>query len=76
MVTLYTQPTCAPCVAVKRRLDNAGIEVESIDITESPESADLLKAHGFIGTPVISSNGKLYDISHLPAIIKANQLVA
>ena len=52
LITVYTQPGCQPCRAVKRWLDKRGIEYRWVDVTESPDDADALKALGYTGTPV------------------------
>jgi glutaredoxin-like protein NrdH len=57
-ITVYTQPGCQPCRAVKRWLDKRGIEHQTVDVTLSPGDAEALKALGYSGTPVtIVSNG-------------------
>lgn len=71
MVTLYTQPTCAPCRVVEARLTKAGIPFTKIDVTQERAIADRLQSAGFNGTPVLEHNGKLTSIVGLPDIIKA-----
>lgn len=58
MVTVYTQPDCLPCLRVIRKLKEAGIETETVDI-----STDKL-AHEYVtrflqakSTPVIEAPG-------------------
>lgn len=58
LITVYTQPLCQPCKAVKRWLDKRGIEYAAVDVTTSPDDAAALKALGYATTPVIIvSNG-------------------
>lgn len=47
-LTVYTQPGCQPCRLVKKRLDDAGIEYEAVDISKNDEArtyvTEVLKA--------------------------------
>lgn len=53
-VTVYTQPGCKPCDAVKERLAQAGVEFEAVDISVNDEArsyvVNVLKARS---TPVV-----------------------
>ncbi|MEW1813254.1 glutaredoxin family protein [Pseudarthrobacter phenanthrenivorans] len=51
-VTVYSQPGCQPCRAVKHWLDKRGIEYRWVDVTQSPADADAIRALGYTGTPV------------------------
>lgn len=73
MVTLYTQPTCAPCKAVARRLTSAGIPFKTVDVTVDTIAANQLVAEGFTGTPVIQYAGELHTIVGVAGVIKAYQ---
>ena len=37
-VTVYSQPGCQPCRLVKKRLYDAGIEFEDVDITKNEDA--------------------------------------
>jgi glutaredoxin len=71
MVILYSQPTCAPCKVVERELTKAGIDYEKVNVQEDALSAELLKASGFKGTPVIQFSGGLVGMSGLRDVIRA-----
>lgn len=52
-ITVYSQPGCMPCKATMRKLDTLGVEYTHVDVTESTEAAEHLKAGGWTGTPVV-----------------------
>ncbi|ASZ75223.1 glutaredoxin [Mycobacterium phage MissWhite] len=53
-VTVYTQPSCKPCDALKKRLEKEGIAFDAVDITQNEEAyayvTGVLKA---AATPII-----------------------
>jgi len=52
-IKVYTTPTCAFCPAVKKVLDEKGVEYEEIDITQDEKAAEELKEKtGQMGVPV------------------------
>lgn len=53
MVTVYSRPKCVQCDATYRMLDSKGVEYRVIDMSESPEALDKVKAMGFLQAPVI-----------------------
>lgn len=61
-ITLYSQPSCQPCRAVKRWLDKRGIEHTTVDVTENPADAEAIKALGYTGTPVTIVNAGTGDV--------------
>jgi glutaredoxin-like protein NrdH len=52
-ITVYSKPRCVQCDATKRWLDKRDIPYTLIDITESPEDAEAVKALGFQQAPVV-----------------------
>lgn len=74
-VTVYGQPNCQPCKRVKEKLEEAGIEIEYVDITEDANARDYivgeLKASS---TPVIVTDAHDpivgYDTSKLRSVIE------
>lgn len=52
-ITVYTQPGCQPCKATKRWLDKRGISYRTVDVTESPEDLEAIKALGYQSVPVV-----------------------
>ena len=55
-VTIYTQPSCQPCKAVKRWLDRRGIIYNAVDVTENPDDLEAIKALGYNAVPVTVVN--------------------
>lgn len=51
--TVFTQPSCQPCKAVKRWLEARGIMYFEVDISESPEDLEFIKELGFMQAPVV-----------------------
>jgi regulatory protein spx len=43
MVVLYTTPGCPDCAAVKRYLEEKGIEYEERDVSKNPDWIDEMK---------------------------------
>lgn len=70
-ITLYSQPSCAPCRVAKARFKREDIDYEEINVQEDPAAADRLKSLGFIGTPVFHYGGKYRAMDGLSDIITA-----
>jgi len=52
-IKIYTTPTCAFCPAVKKFLDDKGVEYEEVDITQDEKAAEEMKEKtGQMGVPV------------------------
>lgn len=71
LVTLYSQPSCGPCVGVASYLTNSGIPFEKRDITTDPEAHARVVELGYTGTPVIEhpdGHFKGYDPDKLNSI--------
>lgn len=47
MTTVYTKPSCVQCDMTKRYLDKAGVEYDTVDITEDPSALDMILGMGF-----------------------------
>lgn len=64
IITVYTQPGCQPCRAVKRWLDKRDVEYQTVDISTSPADLEAVKALGYQAAPVtiISSGDPETDI--------------
>ena len=52
-VIVYTKPACPQCDATKRALDRAGVSYQAIDVTSTPEAADMLRDLGYATLPVV-----------------------
>jgi len=51
-ITVFTKPGCQPCKAVKRWLDQKGVAFDAVDVAESPEGLEQVRALGYDGVPV------------------------
>ena len=54
-VTVYSKPNCVQCTATKTYLTNKGIDFNTVDITQDPESFDLVISKGFMSAPVVNA---------------------
>ena len=52
-ITVYSKPACVGCKATYRYLDKAGLEYDVVDVTESPEAAELVSSLGYTSVPVV-----------------------
>lgn len=53
-ITVYTQPGCQPCRAVKRWLSEREIPFAETDITQDPEALDFVTGElGYKQAPVV-----------------------
>lgn len=68
-ITLYSQPSCAPCRVAKSRFQREGIEFTEINVQEDEAAAERLKSHGFTGTPVFHYAGRYAALDGLADII-------
>lgn len=59
-VTLFTQPGCGPCAAVKGQLTRRRIPFVTVDVSVDEGAAALLRANGCVGTPVLRYGGTFY----------------
>lgn len=76
ILTIYTTPTCAPCKAIMRQFDAAGIEYLPVDLSADEEALTKLKmvlGRDVIQTPLIRWRSEYHDISIVPEIKKAHQ---
>lgn len=57
-VVVYTQPGCLPCKRVIRKLGEAGIGVEAVDVSKDLAAKDYItKCLHAKSTPVIEADG-------------------
>lgn len=52
-VTVFTTPSCQQCNMTKRWLTKNAIPFETVDLTTSPEAADMVKALGYRAAPIV-----------------------
>lgn len=55
MTIIYTKPACVQCDMTKRYLDKAGVEYDTVDITQDPGALDMILNMGFSSAPVVIS---------------------
>jgi mycoredoxin len=65
MVKMYTTEWCPDCVRAKRFLRDRGIEVEEINVDESPDAEDLIMSvnDGRRKVPTFELNGEFFACS-------------
>ncbi len=60
MIKVYSTPTCAYCVTLKKFLDEKGIKYESIDVSQSAKDLqEMVDKSGQMGVPVVDINGQI-----------------
>ncbi|QOP66626.1 NrdH-like glutaredoxin [Microbacterium phage TukTuk] len=76
MVTLYTTPTCGTCKVAERRLDDAGIDFEKVDLTLNPVILEEIRERLGVAPgqklqlPILGFEGELHTIVALRDIIR------
>ncbi|MFY3791322.1 glutaredoxin family protein [Ureibacillus sp. MALMAid1270] len=71
---LYTKTICPKCMWVKSELQQAGLEVEVINIDHNEEAKQKILNEGFLSVPVLEIDGEL--IGDVKEIISKIELVA
>lgn len=73
--TIFSQPGCVQCTAVKRKLSEKGVEYQEVDASEVPEALALVKDEwGYQRVPVTYFQGEHfggYDPYKVEALIEA-----
>ncbi len=60
MIKVYSTPTCAYCVTLKKFLQEKGIKFELIDVSQSEKDLqEMIDKSGQMGVPVIDINGQI-----------------
>ncbi|AMB98537.1 NrdH-redoxin [Aerococcus urinaehominis] len=57
MVTVYSKPNCMQCNFTKKYLEDKEVTFQVLDVTESEEALDHVKALGFSSLPVVEAEG-------------------
>lgn len=57
-IKLYSKPSCMQCDFTKKRLDQLGLEYETLDVTVDPVALEEVQAMGFQGLPVVVAEGR------------------
>ena len=53
MITVYTKSSCVQCTMTVRRLDDAGLPYNTVDITQNDAARDYVMALGYQQAPVV-----------------------
>lgn len=70
-VTLYTQPDCLPCKRVAKKLTEANIRFELVDLSKDRVAADYVKKALRASTvPIIEAEGWLPIVGYRPDELK------
>lgn len=60
MVRIYSTPTCQYCAALKKFLQEKGIEFENIDVSKDQSALkEMVQKSGQMGVPVSEINGEI-----------------
>lgn len=72
MIKVYSTPTCAYCVTLKKFLTEKGIEFQSVDVSEKEEFLqEMVDKSGQMGVPVIDIDGQIIIGFNKEKIVKA-----
>lgn len=59
MITVYTQPDCRPCKRVIGKLEEAGIDFETVDLSTDALARDFVqRAYQAKSTPVVADDAE------------------
>lgn len=77
--TIFSQPGCVQCTAVKRKLKEKGVEFQEVDASQVPEALTLLTDEwGYQRVPVTYYQGKHfggYDPYEVDSLVDAYNAV-
>ena len=60
MIKVYSTPTCAYCVTLKKFLKEKGIEFQDIDVSQNEEDLQkMIDQSGQMGVPVVDIDGQI-----------------
>ena len=52
-ITIYETPNCSQCRMTKQWLDRAGLPYRTVDLSQSPNDMEAVKAMGYSAAPVV-----------------------
>ncbi len=59
-IRVFTTPTCAYCIVLKKWLEEKGVDYEEIDITQHEEEQErMVEKTGQVGVPVTEIEGEM-----------------
>ncbi len=60
MIKVYSTPTCAYCVTLKKFLKEKNIEFEDVDVSQSETALqEMIDQSGQMGVPVVNIDGQI-----------------
>lgn len=60
MIKVYSTPTCAYCVTLKKFLKEKNVEFKDIDVSADEKSLqEMVDCSGQMGVPVVDVNGQI-----------------
>ena len=60
MVKIYSTPFCPYCLALKKFLEEQGVEFEEIDVSQDEKAREeMIKKTGQMGVPVVEIDGEI-----------------
>lgn len=63
-VTVYQTPACVQCMQSKKVLDKGAVPYDVVDLSQHPESMEMVKALGYTQAPVIVVTDREGKTSH------------
>lgn len=58
MIKVFSTPTCAYCVTLKKFLKEKGVEFQDIDVSQDQAALDeMMEKSGQMGVPVVDADG-------------------
>lgn len=64
--TLYGKPACPQCTATERKLRQEGLSYNYVDLSESAEALETIKALGYLQAPVVVVNEEIHWSGYRP----------
>jgi arsenate reductase-like glutaredoxin family protein len=71
VITIYSSPTCGPCITLKAYFDRQGIEYEVLNRDEEPYTTQLLELCGDLYIPTTVIGDRVIRGLNIPAIKEA-----
>lgn len=60
MIKIYSTPSCVYCIALKKFLNERGLEFEDINVAQNKEALkEMVDKSGQMGVPVVDINGQI-----------------
>jgi glutaredoxin-like protein NrdH len=60
-VTVYTTPNCVQCNATKKHLERIGIEYETVDLSENPDTLREFVEKGLTTAPIVVAGENIWS---------------